>query len=282
VSEERPDLIIRRILVGLDASPHSLAALEAATELAARFRAELLGLFVEDINLLRASELPFTREVRFFSGALRRLDTQQIERQLRAQAARARRALTASAGRSQVSWSFRVTRGTITSELLDAASEMDLIILGKSGWSPIGRRRLGSTARALLSDAPRLALILEEGTHVAPPVAVIYDGSPLAQKALVAAAALAQPEDSLLLLLILAEEQKAVQKLQAQAAEWLQKRGLLARYYSLTEWNVPGLAHMLETERAGTLVLPAQSDLLQDDALLTLLDEIEIPILCVR
>ena len=282
MSEEKHDLIIRRILVALDASPHSLAALEAATELAARFRAELLGLFVEDINLLRASELPFTREVRFFSGARRRLDRQQIERELRAQAARARQALTTSAGRAQVSWSFRVTRGTIASELLAAASEMDLIILGKSGWSPIGRRRLGSTARALLCEAPRLALILEEGAHMAPPVAVIYDGSPLAQKALVTAAALAQPEDSHLIVLILAEGRRTAQDLRIQASEWLQRRDLLARYYSLTQWSVPMLAHMLQTEKAGTLVLPAKTALLEDEALLTLLDEIETPLLCVR
>jgi nucleotide-binding universal stress UspA family protein len=282
VSEDKTDLIIRRILVALDASPHSLSALEAACELAARFRAELLGLFVEDINLLRASELPFTREVRFFSGARHRLDTQQIERQLRAQASRARRALTASAGRAHVHCSFRVTRGTIASELLEAASEMDLIILGKSGWSPIGRRRLGSTARALLSEAPRLALILEEGTRVAPPVAVIYDGSPRAQKALATAAALAHPEGSYLIVLILAEGREAAQRLQGQAAEWLQGRELLARYYSLTEWNVPRLADMLQVEGAGTLVLPAKSALLKDEALLALLDEIETPVLCVR
>ena len=75
MSEEKHDLIIRRILVGLDASPRSLSALEVACDLAARFRAELEGLFVEDIDLLRACELPFTREIRFFSGARHRLDT---------------------------------------------------------------------------------------------------------------------------------------------------------------------------------------------------------------
>jgi nucleotide-binding universal stress UspA family protein len=282
VSEEKHELIIRRILVGLDASPHSIAALQAACELAARFRAELLGLFVEDIDLLRASELPFTREVRFFSGARHRLDTQQVERQLRAQAARARRALTASAGRAQVHSSFRVTRGTIASELLEAALDMDLVILGKSGWSPIGRRRLGSTARALLSGAPRLALILEEGARLRPPVAVIYDGSPLAEKALTTAAALARPQDRHLIVLLLAEGRQAAEELQGQAAEWLKKRGLLASYRSLTRWSVPRLAQVVNVERAGTLVMPASSALLKDEALLELLDEIETPVLCVR
>ncbi|MBK7177644.1 MAG: universal stress protein [Chloroflexi bacterium] len=56
---------IQRILVALDASPHSLAALEAAIDLAERLDAELQGLFVEDINLLRLAQLPFARELRY-------------------------------------------------------------------------------------------------------------------------------------------------------------------------------------------------------------------------
>ena len=53
MNEQEHALIIRRILVALDTSKHSLAALEAADELAAWLKAELFGLFVEDINLLR-------------------------------------------------------------------------------------------------------------------------------------------------------------------------------------------------------------------------------------
>ena len=43
------DVAIRRILVAIDGSSHSLAALDAAADLASRLRAELSGLFVEDI-----------------------------------------------------------------------------------------------------------------------------------------------------------------------------------------------------------------------------------------
>lgn len=282
MSEEKAELTIRRILVALDASPHSLAALEAAAELAARFRAELQGLFVEDINLLRLGELPFSLEVGFYSGARRRLDSQQIERQLRAQAERAREALTATAGRAHVRWSFRTRRGAITAELLAAASETDLVILGKAGLPLGGRRRLGSTARALSCEAPRLALILEEGASLELPVAVVYDGSPLAEKALNAGAALAEAEKGHLTVFIVAEGTKATQLLQSEAAEWLRKREVLARFRSLTEWNVARLAHIVQTEKPGTLVLPATSSLLEDKAFLALLKDIESPVLLVR
>jgi len=279
--EER-ELMIQRILVALDASPHSLAALEAAVELAGRFRAELLGLFVEDVNLLRLAELPFAQEIGFFSAARRKLDTQRMERQFRGQAARIRRALELIAERTQVNWSFRVARGVIASELLTAASEVDLIILGRGGWSLTQRRRLGSTARAILSETPCLALILRQGTYLELPMLVVYDGSPLAQKGLATAAALVQGEDGDLTVLVLADEPDMAHRLQRQAAEWLQGRGVNVRYRPLTKLSVPRLAHIVRTEGRGTLVLPARSALLQDEVLLALLDEVEMPVLLVR
>lgn len=276
------DLIIRRILVALDASPHSLAALEAAVELAARFRAELLGLFVEDVNLLRLAELPFAREVGFFSATRRRLDTVEIERQLRARARRVQRTFTVTIERREVHGSFRVTRGVITSELLAAASEADVLILGKAGWSLAGRRRLGSTARAVLSKAPSSTLILQHGTRLGLPALVVYDGSPLAQKALATAASLVEGEDGSLMVLLIADGLDRARRLQAQANELLRGRELEVRYRSLTESSIPKLTHLVRTEKTGTLVLPARSSLLQAEALVTFLDEIEVPVLLVR
>jgi K+-sensing histidine kinase KdpD len=59
VSQTNPVLTIRRILVALDASPDSLAALKTAADLARRMEAELMGLFVEDIELLRMADSPY-------------------------------------------------------------------------------------------------------------------------------------------------------------------------------------------------------------------------------
>jgi hypothetical protein len=50
----------------------------------------------------------------------------------------------------------------------------------------------------------------------------------------------------------------------------------------LSASNVQRLAHMVRVEGCGTLVLPARSHLLHEDALLDLLDETEIPVLLVR
>ena len=74
---------VRRILVALDASAHSLAAVEAAARLAEKVDAELEGLFVEDVNLIRLARLELAREIDVLSARLRDLESQQLERQLR-------------------------------------------------------------------------------------------------------------------------------------------------------------------------------------------------------
>jgi nucleotide-binding universal stress UspA family protein len=273
---------IRRILVALDASPHSQATLEAAAELAVGLRAELLGLFIEDTNLLKLAGSSFGWETGFFSASRRQLNTLEIERQLRAQASRVRRTLAIIAGRAQVPWSFRVARGDIAPELLTAASEVDLVILGKMGGSLAGRRRLGSTARTVLAQATCLTLVLQQGARLRLPVVVVYDGSPAAHRALDASTHLVQGKNGYLTVFILADEPGMARGLQTNVAKWLQQRGLEARYRWLVGGDVQRLAHLVKTEGCGVLVFPSQGSRLHNEMFLRLLDEVECPVLLVR
>ncbi len=274
-------VVIRRILVALDASPHSLVALGAAVELAAHFKADLLGLFVEDINLLRLGDLPFSDELGLVSAIRRSLETTDVERQLRARAIEVRRALQAMADRAQVRWEFQLTRGPIAEELLKAAVEVDLVILGKKGWSP-RRRQLGSTARAAAYQAPTLTLITGLGMHAQSPIAVVFDGTALGQKALAVASALARFADGHLLVLILAGPDQPTDSVHAAAVAALRTQPLQTHYRVLTLLSVGRLASMLRLEEGGTLVLPGSDELLQHPALPALLEETESAVLLVR
>lgn len=284
MSEEQQTITIKRILVALDASPHSLAALEAAVELAARFRAELAGLFVEDENLLRLANLPFVQEVGLFSATLRHIDVNELERQIRGLGRRARRIFTMTTERTQISRSFRVVRGTVLSELLNAATEADVLVLGKAGWSLLQREQLGSTVRGILPERFGMALIMKERTCLGVPLAVVYDGSPAAERALIAADTLRQqPEDTgkMLIVLLLAENEQKVNSLQSQAAARLAERKAVARYHSLTSTNVLPLVDILQTKDCGMLILPARSSALHSDVLVQLLEQITLPVLLV-
>jgi nucleotide-binding universal stress UspA family protein len=283
VSEERHALAIKRILVALDASPHSLAALEAAVDLAARFQAELAGLFVEDENLIRLAELPFVSEIGIFSATRRRIGSREIERQIRVQRRRVRRTFTATTQRAQIAWSFRVARGKVLSEVLAAASEADVVVLGRAGWSLLRRRRLGSTVRGILPERFGLALIMKEGACLGDPLGVVYDGSPAADRALVIADALRRQSDheEPFVVLLLAESSDRVPALQRQAERLLEERGAVARYRRVTGANVLQLADLLHREDCGTLVLPARGPISQDNLLVALLEHLDLPVLLV-
>jgi nucleotide-binding universal stress UspA family protein len=283
MSEQGQALTIERILVALDASPHSLAALEAAVDLAARFQAELTGLFVEDENLLRLAELPFVSEIGIFTATRRRIDGEELERQIRVQSRRVRRVFTLTTERAHVRWSFRIARGTVLSEVLSAAAEADVLVLGQAGWSLLQRGRLGSTVRGILPEQFGLALILKEGTCLGDPLAVVYDGSLAAERALITADALRrQPDkDRALIVLLLAEETQRAQTLRSQAASRLADRDATAVYRSLTSANALHLADILQAEGCGMLVLPARSSALQDSVLVALLEHLDLPVLLV-
>lgn len=112
---------IRRIIACF--APGSLGAPEAIALLAKEMQAELLGLFLEDAELLRFASLPFAAEVGFASVARRALDVAAVERALRAQARSLEQALAAALRLTPVAWSFRVARGAPCDTVAAALAE---------------------------------------------------------------------------------------------------------------------------------------------------------------
>ncbi len=267
---------IRRILVAIDASTQSLAALEIAAQLAADLGAELAGLYVEDINLIRLAALPAVLEIGGASARSRRLDEHRMSRQLRSQAARAAQAMAEVAGRSKVRWSFTVARGSIETELLQAATETDLLILGRAGWS--GKRKLGSTARKLIAAGPKRTLVIERGEWRFPTLMTVYDGSDLSQRALDTAIDIG----GYLAIGIVADDEEHAKKLQREVAAKLKLMGLEARYRWLVRANTRELADMLHTQDKCILILPAGSPLLEGKSLPEALEQLKCPVLLIQ
>ncbi|HEX7044705.1 MAG TPA: universal stress protein [Burkholderiales bacterium] len=280
MSEPAPPAI-RRILVALDASAGSVGALRAAAAVAAAASAELAALYVEDVNLLRLAALPFAAEVDPISGRARPLQPEDMERLLRVQALRARQAFVQATARLRASCSFRVARGRIVPELLQAAMEADLVALGAIGSLSAARGgALGSIARAVIAEAERPLLILPHGAALRPPIAVAVDAASGARGALALGARLNDyfPSAELVVLLI-ADDPKQAQALRGAAETVL--AGTRTRYRRVAGADVDALGRTLQAERAGTLVLARASRHLSVEAVGEVLARTNVAVLLV-
>jgi hypothetical protein len=154
---------IRRIVVKVDSARRRRAVLEAAAALAEKLEAELVGLFVENVDLLHFAGLPFAREVGHASAVRRPLDVAAMERSLRALAKEAEETLALIAGATPVRWSFRVARGPEAPELLAAAMDEDLVIANAPFADDLARGAAVRVVRAGDWDELRAALEEEPG-----------------------------------------------------------------------------------------------------------------------
>lgn len=273
--------VIRSIAVALDCSAHSRASLAAAAEMASRLQAELIGIFVEDMNLLRMAELPFIEEIRRYSSTTGKFDTKQLERLLRIQANEARDLLTRTAEKFTVHHTFRVLRGMVPAELMSAAPEADLLVLGRSGRSPSGHKGLGSTARTALFEGKQTILLMRPGFNAAAgPLLVLYDGSEGSKQALLTALGIAGPE-STLQILITEPRSDAAEWCRQEAALMIANGGMEAQYHQIPTTSGHQLAHFIRMIDSGLLVLSDRMNL-PLDTLRDLVSDLDYPVLIVR
>lgn len=197
---ENDKVIPVRVIVSCDASPLGATAIDAAAALARRLDAELTGIFVEDINLLRTAALPFTREVASATALARRLHADDVQHLLQRQAQTVRDVLRTAASSLRLPWSFQVLRGVPLESVLGAMRELDLVVFGHEGRYAASA---GSAAPAVQRQ----------------PVMVVFDGSTAAQRALAAGEALAHDRHSGLVIAVTGSaDHAAALRLQAQSS----------------------------------------------------------------
>lgn len=274
---------IKRILAALDASTSSLNALHTAIDLAARFDAELLGLFVEDINLLRLAQLPFAREISLYSPRPRRIVPEEMELQLRTQAARIRNILAQAANRSGVSWEFRIARGDVGTEVLAAGARADLVIMGKIGRSLPGIKRSGSTVRTLLLQRIGMTMVLETRIQfIRTPVVAVYDNAESASRVLATAAHLAQLHDAPLIVFIIAKDPQEAEARKQKASQKLRHVEIQVIFRQLINPGLSALASRIRSDTKGPVVISCLKDWFAGEKLCGLVDEIANPVLLIR
>lgn len=258
-----------RILVALDESPRSAAALTAAAELAAELDAELAGLFIEDINLQHLAGLPFAREFSLLSGVGRPISQGDVEQTWRREAEILQHQLAEAAGRLSLRWSFQVSRGRVAAEVHTQAQAFDLVVLGKR--TGIGVVRV--TPATVTSTYPN--------TRAGPVLVLLEDASASAQS-LELSASLARRNGAELVLLISAGNQDAYRAACEEAQALLKTRAISGRCTWLPMLDGDRLIEVVRREGAGCLVLSNRERFLTQAGFERMLDEIECPTVLTR
>lgn len=268
-----------RVLILLDGSRLSLSALEAAAEIAHTRQAEVLGIFVEEVNLLRSAGYGFAREVGASSGVARPLDSAAIEARMRSLADQARRSLEQVMARRGLVQALTLCRGRVAEEVLNLVRPEDLLVMGRVGWSGIPGARLGSTARILVRQAPGDVLLwADPPTRSQNRVVVLLNHDQGANhRAVRVGAELASRKQQPLTVLVRTEtgEDKRVAE---DLLSYLQSEGLSARVSLLPMASAGTVARAIRAEGASQLVLSRQCSLFREQGAETLLTELNLPV----
>jgi nucleotide-binding universal stress UspA family protein len=235
---------VRRIVMALDTASSVLPAIEAAAGLALGLNAELAGLFIEDERLLRFAGLPFAREFGFASARARPLAPAAIEHALRAQAEQLRRQLAATAERLSLAWTLEVVRGEVLRSALERAETSDLLVLGRSEYSWPGTHRRSDPAQRFPALAAR-------------PVAVVFDGSAAALRALSIGSTLAGVTGSELTVLVPVTGAQTFNDLRQRAAEHL-AYSTGASYFYLPDSSPGSIIRTARSRHFGVLLWPGR------------------------
>ncbi len=285
MNPDNSTLRLRRILVPLDASAHSRAALEAAIQLAEAMGAEISGLYVEDTDLLELCRYPFAREIGMFPAGCRRLETIDLERDFRVQAETIHRMMAMLAEKSAIHWSFMVRRGRVATEILSLATSTDLIVMGRMGRSMAGAP-LGSTASRLIENGRGMALLLKEGLRLRAPVLTLYTGSALSRRAVEMAGRLARAAGGAMEVLIPASDSAQWESLRdavlsATAAD-PDMEGVRIVFRRIQTNVAAALVTILLAEYRQPIVLPVDAIDGDAEAIRRLLNRIDNPVLLVQ
>jgi hypothetical protein len=272
----------QRVLVALDVATCCRTALESAVELAARLGAELHGLFVEDVNLLRSADLSVVRQVSLLTACTENFDSGTTRRELCVVAARAEQHLAASATRRDLVWSFRKTRGRVSEVVSEAAEDADVLVV-QAGHGSYALQTTGDVAvRAALIAVRKSLLILQPEVRLGRRVLVVYDSIEEGDRLLDTAAGLRDDPDRVVDVLLVGETTEETRALSEAVERWQRDSRVPFRARLFLASTLSQLGRELQDYRSGLLVLAGRCRLLRDREATCLIDAFACPVFVLR
>jgi len=176
--------MIKRILIPTDGSPNSLTALEYGIYIARKQKSSLLGLHVIDVNLIQGpmiTDISGATAMPPYEGFL-----EAIEKSLEEKADSILKEFQESCQKAGMTAGVKKAVGKISSVIIEEAQSADLIVMAKKGenYHLKDGGLLGSVAEAVVRNAGRPVMVTPEKFIEIESMALAFDGSESATKAL--------------------------------------------------------------------------------------------------
>lgn len=241
-----------KILVALDHSPQSRAALASAVSMAKILEGKVHGLFVHDARWLQISTLSSLSEIDELTGKISSLNSESVKKEIREMEKIIKEHFERISRQHELAHSWSSVKGVVAQKILEEAEHSDIITIGSRGRSYSNKQKLGSTAFEIIRRADIPVLILQkEQNFVYPPVA-IFDGSERSVSGIELAFEIADKNGTPLFIIDLStafpsDEAKIALPKHLEAE---------ARILKLDQPNMGKFLFMINKLRAGLLVLP--------------------------
>ncbi len=229
----------KRVLYLLDYGTLDTDALRLAGIVSGDGDVEIVGLYVEDEDLINAMRLPGLKEVRMESSQSESLDSDRLRKDLAVHAAGLRRSFESSASRHQLRYSYRVVRGRPSEAVVDAAAQSDFVVVSRALRSA-GLRARQAGQYGPLVQAQKNVLFVNEPWASGSRIVFICEGDPVSDsRALDLARRLADVEG--LPLVVGTQEPLAIEQAD--------------RVHQVVPWDEQAIVEFCEAQDARLLVL---------------------------
>lgn len=272
-------LTIRRILVAVDHSKRSGTALEAAAMVAKITKANIHGLYVQEEHWQSLSGRPSATFVNELTGKTQLLEENRLEREAKLIAGRLKRRLRAISHQHEIAHQWRSVRGEVIEEILKAGKEADLITIGRRGSSMLQKKKLGSTARAVIERSEKPVLVLTGNLILSRAITVVYDASEECKKCLRFGLSIAKKNRSRLFILVVNNRGEKETDRDKEIEQMIDKARIPVNVTTLDHPSIGNFIHIIKRQRPGLMLISKKQPLLKDGSPEVMLQYLDCAIL---
>jgi nucleotide-binding universal stress UspA family protein len=261
--------MIKSILVPLDSSKSSLAALQTAIQIGEITKAKLKGLYIEDI--LRLLEW---QPVELIGSAIgsspmipssKKTEEQlEIENKFANEGNSIKKIFQDNCSRNSIACDFLIKRGNVSEIITEESRKVDLAVIGRRGSDtyPAEAKEPGPTTENLLRHTTRPVIVAPPGSKFGNKILIAYDGSKTSQRALMTGALFASVLKSEVKVVSVADDIDTAQKPLDEAKEFLSNYDLKTTYVVDFGFSKPWKPILEQADgfKAGLIVLGAFGD----------------------